>query len=458
MSEALDAYHVWLGIPPEEQPPDCYRLLGLPQFEDRAEVIEHAADQRMAHLKSLAAGPHAPLAQKLLNEVAAARIRLLDPHKKAYYDERLRQAAGPVGRAPAPAPSPSPPAGPPADQQPVPPAGTPSPLAGVLAGQPTATWTPLGQLGEYQLLEKLGEGGMGTVYKALHTRLRRVVALKVLLRDRRWDERAVARFDREMAAVGAVDHPNVVRAMDAREVEGTRFLVTEYVEGLDLNALGRLCHPLPVPDVCEIIRQAALGLEAVHRHGLVHRDVKPSNLMVTPQGVVKLLDLGLARFQADRAADDEVTAAGMAMGTVDYMAPEQVTDAHSADIRADIYSLGCTLYKLLSGRTPFCGAKYQTVPQKMSGHVRDPVPPIQRLRGDVPAELAQVLMRMLTKDRSKRYATPAEVADAVGALAAQSDLVGLGLSSRSWPHAKGAHPRARHGSSGSWSARWPGAG
>ena len=137
---------------------------------------------------------------------------------------------------------------------PVAPAGTdlqkqPTPQSP--ADLPSATWAPLGQLGDYRLLEKLGEGGMGTVHKALHAKLGRLVALKVLSKDRRWDETAIARFDREMKAVGAVDHPNIVRAMDARDVEGTRFLVMEYVEGLDLNALGRACHPISIAEVCE---------------------------------------------------------------------------------------------------------------------------------------------------------------------------------------------------------------
>ncbi|MGQ9576994.1 MAG: serine/threonine-protein kinase, partial [Thermoguttaceae bacterium] len=435
MSEGFDPYHVWLGIPADQQPPNCYRLLGIRLFEDRPEVIQHAAEQRMGNLKSLAAGPHAAAAQKLLNEVAAARVRLLDPYKKKMYDQSLREelqaggegeaaggGPGRLGQAEAKPHQPEQKGAPRQAALPPRPLGLGSPGP---ADQPTATWVPLGKLGEYELLEKLGEGGMGTVYKALHRKLGRLVALKVLPKDRRWDEQAIARFEREMKAVGAVDHPNIVRAMDAREVQGVRFLVMEYVEGLDLNALGRACHPMGIAEVCEIIRQAALGLEEVHRHRLVHRDVKPSNLMVTPQGVVKLLDLGLARFGSERSADQEVTGTGAILGTVDYMAPEQVTESHSVDIRADIYSLGCTFYKLLTGRTPFSGPGYQTAVAKMAGHVRDPVPPVRRLRGDVPAELARIVERMLAKEPGRRFATPVEVADAVGPLAATGDLAGL---------------------------------
>jgi len=300
-------------------------------------------------------------------------------------------------------------------------------------GAPTATYTPLGQLGEYRLLEKLGEGGMGTVYKALHTKLDRVVALKLLSTRRLRDQHAAARFEREMKAVGAVDHPNVVRAMDARQIEGTSFLVMEYVEGVDLNLLSRQCHPLAVADACEIVRQAALGLEAVRRHGLVHRDVKPSNLMVTAEGVVKLLDLGLARFQYDPQVEDEVTGAGSAMGTADYMAPEQISDSRSVDIRADIYGLGCTLYKILAGQAPFSGPKYRSMTEKVAGHLQDRVPPIRDLRGDVPPELVRLVERMLAKDPAKRPGTPAEVADAVGPLASTSNLAALVSRARGQP-------------------------
>lgn len=281
------------------------------------------------------------------------------------------------------------------------------------------------QFAEYELLEKLGEGGMGAVYKALHTKLKRTVAIKVLPKDRLKDEQAVARFEREMAAVGSLDHPNIVRAYDAREIEGTRFLVMECVEGVDLNTLGRTCHPLRMADACEIVRQAALGLQHAHEHGLVHRDVKPSNLMITPQGVVKLLDLGLARFERDQGVGDEVTGTGQAMGTIDYMAPEQVSDSRSVDIRADIYSLGCTLYKLVAGRTPFGGPEYKSIVKKLMAHCQDPVPPVGQFRPDVPPELVRVLDRMLAKDAASRFQTPAQVANAVGPMAAAGNLPAL---------------------------------
>lgn len=281
------------------------------------------------------------------------------------------------------------------------------------------------QLGEYRLLEKLDEGGMGRVYKARHTELDRVVALKALPAGRLANDRAIARFRREIKAAGRLDHPNIVRALDARQIEGTHLLVMEYVDGLDLSELVRRLGPLPIADACELIRQAALALQCAHEHGLVHRDIKPSNLMLARDGLVKLLDLGLARIAMDQPAGEEMTGTGQAMGTADYMAPEQVADSHEVDIRADVYSLGCTLYKLLGGHAPFSGPKYKSNFDKMAAHVREPPPPITGSRGGIPDQLVAVLHRMLEKDPQRRYATPGEVAEALGPLGGQCDLPGV---------------------------------
>ncbi len=315
----------------------------------------------------------------------------------------------------------------------------------------------LGQLGEYQLLEKLDEGGMGAVYKALHTKLDRIVALKVLPKARTADVRAVARFEREMKAIGRVDHPNVVRAMDARQIGETRFLVMEYVAGLNLTKLVRRIGPLRVADACEIIRQAASGLQAAHEHGLVHRDVKPSNLMLTEQGQVKILDLGLAQLQAagttgnhapepsephgpsapslrsDPASGQQgpvssslaeacLTAADQVMGTLAYISPEQLSDSHSVDIRADIYSLGCTLYELLAGHPPFSGPQYTDRRKQMLARLQEPIPPLRSIRRDVPEPLAAVLDRMLAKSPAGRFAEPEEVAGAMEPFAGEANL------------------------------------
>ncbi len=295
-------------------------------------------------------------------------------------------------------------------------------------------------LGEYQLLQRLGSGGMGTVYKALHTKLGRVVALKVLTRARTHDPAAVARFEREMQAVGQLDHRHIVRAHDAREIDGTPILVMEYLDGLDLGEIVRrigrpiearsaseragdshsLARRALIPftgvscnDAAELARQTAIGLQTIHEHGLVHRDIKPSNLMLTAEGEIKILDLGLARLRPDVPPGEEMTATGQGMGTADYMAPEQASDSRAVDIRADIYSLGCTLYKLLTGRAPFSGREYRTAFDKMTAHVHAAPPPVRDLAPAVPEGLATVLDRMLAKNPANRFSTPTEVADAL---------------------------------------------
>jgi len=281
------------------------------------------------------------------------------------------------------------------------------------------------QLGNYRILERIGSGGMGTVYKALHTKLRREVALKILPPERMDDPSSAARFLREMEAVGELDHPNIIRATDAAEVDGTHFLVMELAQGTDLHKLVATCGPLAAADACELIRQAAVGLEHAHEHGMVHRDIKPSNLILTSDGVVKVLDLGLARLRSGPAESEGLTESGQMMGTLDYMAPEQADDARSVDIRADIYSLGCTLYKLLTGHAPFGGSEYDTPVRKMMAHAQKPPPPLWEHRSYLPKGLVQVVDRLLAKDPADRYATPGAVADALGPLTVGCNLSAL---------------------------------
>jgi RND family efflux transporter MFP subunit len=280
------------------------------------------------------------------------------------------------------------------------------------------------EFGEYQILEELGQGGMGAVYKALHTKLDRTVAIKILTRARAGDQRAIARFEREMKAVGRFDHPHIVRAYDAREIDGAPVLVMEYVEGMDLGRMVQRLGPLPVAEACELVRQAAEGLQYIHEHGLVHRDLKPSNLILTSQGIVKILDLGLARLHFDQS-EEEMTNSDQAMGTADYMAPEQASDSHAVDIRADIYSLGCTLYKLLAGCAPFEGSQYKGTFEKMTAHVQQPAPPIENLLPQIPRELAAILQRMLAKNPAERFSQPAEVVEALTPFCTDANLPAL---------------------------------
>ena len=281
------------------------------------------------------------------------------------------------------------------------------------------------EFGQYRLLATLGEGGMGTIYRALHIPLGRIVALKMLPADRMQDESAIARFNREMQAVGTLKHPNVVTAHDGGEIDGTHYLVMELVDGLDLGAMVRRLGPLPIGAACEVIRQAALGLQHAHAHELVHRDVKPSNLMLTREGEIKLLDLGLARLGEQQVAGSELTNTGQMMGTFEYMAPEQGSDSHSVDHRADIYSLGATLYKLLTGQAPFAGERYDTPLKRMMALATEEPQPIRQLRSDVPKSVATLLHRLLEKGPDRRVQSAAEVAAALAPYADGSELPDL---------------------------------
>jgi serine/threonine protein kinase/Leucine-rich repeat (LRR) protein len=306
---------------------------------------------------------------------------------------------------------------------------SPETLARMGAERTAASPAPT-QLGPYRLLEKLGQGGMGAVYKALHSHLEKVVALKILASEKIHSEQAVARFEREMKAVGKLDHPHIVRAMDAGQADGVHYLVMEYVSGIDLSEVIRRSGPLPVATACELVRQAAEGLEAAHRRGMVHRDIKPANLMLAKQEfgppVVKVLDLGLALLAEAGAEETEgLTADGHVMGTIDYMAPEQAGDSHGVDIRADIFSLGATLYALLTGGSIFQDRGFKSIVQKLSALATESAPPLRQRRPDAPAELCAVVARMLSHDPAERYATPAEVVAALEPLTDGADLAAL---------------------------------
>jgi serine/threonine-protein kinase len=263
-------------------------------------------------------------------------------------------------------------------------------------------------LGNYVLLEKIGAGGMGQVFKAEHRRMHRIVAVKMLPGAMMQNTAVVARFEREVMAAAKLNHPNIVAAFDADNANGVHLLVMEYVAGSDLAALVKKNGPCSVGQAVNYILQAAKGLQAAHAEGIVHRDIKPANLLLDKEGTVKILDMGLARFSAEVDADKQagLTNTGTIMGTVDYMAPEQALDTKTADARADIYSLGCSLFYLLIGKPPYLG---DTLMNRLLAHREQPIPSVRAIRPDVPDQVAAVCRRMLAKSVDDRYQTMTEM-------------------------------------------------
>jgi len=268
-------------------------------------------------------------------------------------------------------------------------------------------------LGKYVLLERLGEGGMGEVFKARHQKMGRIVAIKLIRKERLANKAAVERFHREIRSASQLSHPNVVHAFDADQVGGTHLFAMEYVEGVDLNKLVREKGPLPVEQASDCIRQAALGLQHAFEKGMVHRDIKPHNLLLAKAqgplsvGLVKILDFGLARMATDDSSTLSLTKEGSVLGTVDYVAPEQARDSHAVDIRSDLYSLGCTFYFLLAGQVPFPGGEAL---EKLYKHGFEEAKPVEQVRRDVPAGVAGVIRKLMAKRPEDRFQTPAELA------------------------------------------------
>jgi len=278
-------------------------------------------------------------------------------------------------------------------------------------GATAAVGPVAGTIGPYRIGQLIGRGGMGSVYEAVHDGLGRTVALKVLPQLNARNASHLERFKREARTVGQLNHPNVVMATDSGEAGGVHFLAMELVDGVDVARLVRAVGPLPVSDSAEMVRQAAVGLAHAHAKGIVHRDVKPSNLMVTTVGEVKILDLGLALSRESEVGPDGPPSGPTLLGTHDYMAPEQWADSSTVGPPADVYGLGCVLFQALAGKPPFVGLKLSSPRAKQYAHQNHPPPEVPN-RGDVPPALAWLLNRMLAKSPDERPSA-AEVASAL---------------------------------------------
>jgi serine/threonine-protein kinase len=284
-------------------------------------------------------------------------------------------------------------------------------------------------VGPYRLLDRVGEGGMGQVYKALHQPMNRIVALKIVRPDLIADPVTLKRFHREVQAAAYLSHSNIVAVFDASQIGDKHFLAMEYIDGTDLSALVKSSGPLSIESACDYIRQTALGLHHAHERGLLHRDVKPSNLLVTrnePKGVVKILDMGLARRVPIGLSKEEVesgvTIDGTVVGTPDFMSPEQAKNSRAVDLRADVYSLGCTLYYVLTGQPPFPKG---TVMEKLLQHQLEEPRPVEQVRESIPNDLALIVHRMLAKKPEDRFQSINDVAAALAPFCGKAGVATL---------------------------------
>ncbi|HUG69376.1 MAG TPA: serine/threonine-protein kinase [Pirellulaceae bacterium] len=379
----FDPYYHWLGIPPKDQPPNHYRLLGIERFEDNEEVISRAADRQMAHVRTFQTGPRREQSQELLNKIAQAFGCLLNTSKRTTYDSQLRKtlAAGDANSS----------------RQASTAQSSDRPIS-------LRTVDTADSFGDYLLLEQIGQSSSGRVFKAQHQTLGRVVALKILAPRATQSADLLERFRRKVRILAGISHPNLLTVYDAGERDGSHFLVMEYVDGTDLRSLSKHYGALPIEHVVAYIKQAAAGLGRLHADGIHHRNVKPSNLLLDQQGVLKVIGLGVARVDTD--GEDKLTLAGKALGTYDYMSPEQAIDARNADHRSDIYSLGCTMFRLFTGRVPY---PERNPLKKVQAHRQAAIPSIRDLRPDTPALLDEVVQKMMAKLPEDRFQSMSDV-------------------------------------------------
>ncbi len=281
---------------------------------------------------------------------------------------------------------------------------------------------PPGDIGAYELIRPIGRGGMGSVYLAKHRQLQKQVAIKLLPTSASFPQSLAARFQREIRAAGGLSHPSIVNATDAGVHNGTHYLVMEHIDGMDLSRVAKSVRQIAFADACEIVRQTATGLSHAHAMGIVHRDIKPSNLMLSSQGLVKILDFGLARHSLWDEASAELTTVGQLMGTLDYMAPEQVDRPEGVDYRADLYSLGATLFRLLCGHAPLAVAPNMSPLTKLRMLATQEAARLSTLRADVPEALSQLVASMLTRNPDERPASAAHVAELLKPFCDKADL------------------------------------
>ncbi len=288
---------------------------------------------------------------------------------------------------------------------------------------------PGDRIGHFELVEYVGGGGMGRVFRAVDTHLGRTVALKVLPPEQAAVADTLQRFQNEAQSTARLDHENIARVYFVGKDGELSYIVFEFVEGTNVRLLVEQKGPLPLAEALSYTIQVNEALAHADGRGVVHRDIKPSNVLITPEGRVKLIDMGLARLRSADPSADDLTQSGVTLGTFDYISPEQARDPRVADIRSDIYSLGCTLFFMLTGRPPFPEG---TVLQKLLQHQGDEPPDVRAIRADVPEELSRVMRKMMAKDPRRRYAGSAELAADLVAQAEQIGLRPLSSGSRIW--------------------------
>ncbi len=288
---------------------------------------------------------------------------------------------------------------------------------------------PGDHLGYFELVEYVGGGGMGRVFRAIDTRLDRTVALKILPPDQAVDPETLQRFQNEAQSCARLDHDNIARVYYVGEDRGIHFIVFEFVEGENLRKLLERKGPLPLGEAVSYTLQVAEALAHADARHVVHRDIKPSNVLITPTGFVKVIDMGLARMRQVNPVEGDLTASGVTLGTFDYIAPEQARDPRNADVRSDIYSLGCTFYFMLTGRPPFPEG---TVLQKLLQHQGEPPPDVRQFRPDLPEAANRVLQKMMAKEPLRRYLDPGELVADLVLLAEQVGLQPVILSGSAW--------------------------